>query len=257
MFFFLIKKAFFDIWDNMFRIALLNIGFIASVAIPVLVPQLFDGVPPLKILVIAAGAVWCCIYLAAASLCLKSISDYQAFGFKEFFDALKPAVPIGLTLAGVAAVLFVVATTAIPFYTQINSILGLLFAAVIFWTIVAAALSMQFFLTIRSRLDGRILKSLKKSFIIFIDNPGFSLYVFFCSLIQLILSVFLALLMPGPAGILLFQDQALRLRLLKYDYLEENPDADRKKIPWDALLIDDRDRTGTRTLKNFIFPWKD
>ena len=62
---------------------------------------------------------------------------------------------------------------------------------------------------------------------------------------------------PGPVGVLLYLDEALRLRLLKYDYLEANPEADRKKIPWDALLIDEREKTGDRTLKNFIFPWKD
>jgi hypothetical protein len=71
------------------------------------------------------------------------------------------------------------------------------------------------------------------------------------------ISLFLAFLAPGPAGALLFLDEAFRLRLLKYDYLEANPDANRKQIPWDALLIDERERTGTRTLRNFIFPWKD
>jgi len=49
----------------------------------------------------------------------------------------------------------------------------------------------------------------------------------------------------------------VRLRLLKYDWLEAHPDANRKKIPWDELLIEEREKTGTRTLKNLIFPWKD
>jgi len=44
---------------------------------------------------------------------------------------------------------------------------------------------------------------------------------------------------------------------MKYDWLEANPGADRRKIPWDALLIDEREKTGTRSLKNLIFPWKD
>jgi hypothetical protein len=74
---------------------------------------------------------------------------------------------------------------------------------------------------------------------------------------MLAVSLFLALLFPGPAGILLFLDEAMRLRLLKYDWLEANPDANRRKIPWDALLIEEREKTGTRSLKSFIFPWKD
>jgi hypothetical protein len=257
MFFFLIKKSFFDLWDNMFRVALLNIGFIASAAIPILVPPLLTGIPVFQFAVLALGILWCCVYLAAAALVIPRISNYGGFGFKDFFENIKTAIPIGLVFGGALLLLFLVATTAIPFYSQINSIAGILFAALIFWTLIAACLSLQFFLVIRGRLDKKIFKSLKKSFIIFVDNPGFACYVLFCSIIQLALSVFLAFLIPGPAGILLFQDEALRLRLFKYDYLEENPDADRKKIPWDALLIDDRDKTGTRTLRNFIFPWKE
>jgi hypothetical protein len=75
-------------------------------------------------------------------------------------------------------------------------------------------------------------------------------------LILIIISALTAFLIPGPAGILLYLDEALRLRLLKYDWLEAHPDEGRR-IPWDALLIDEREKTGTRSFRNFIFPWKD
>jgi hypothetical protein len=71
----------------------------------------------------------------------------------------------------------------------------------------------------------------------------------------------LAFLLPGPAGLLLFLDEALRLRLLKYDWLEANPDTTgskkRRQIPWDAILIEEREKTGDRSFRSFIFPWKD
>ena len=89
------------------------------------------------------------------------------------------------------------------------------------------------------------------------DNSGFSVFLFIHNIIALFLSAVFAFMFPGPVGVLLYIDQALRLRLLKYDWLEANPEANRRKIPWDALLIDEREITGTRTLKNFIFPWKD
>jgi len=89
------------------------------------------------------------------------------------------------------------------------------------------------------------------------DNTGFSIFLILHNIIALSFSLLLVfILFPGPVGVLLFTDEALRLRLLKYDWLEENPDANRKKIPWDALLIEEREKTGTRSLKNFIFPWK-
>jgi hypothetical protein len=81
--------------------------------------------------------------------------------------------------------------------------------------------------------------------------------LFIHNILGLLLSILLAFLFPGPAGVILYLDEALRLRLLKYNWLEENPQANRRKIPWDALLIEERERTGTRTFRNFIFPWKD
>ncbi|AEF80672.1 hypothetical protein [Leadbettera azotonutricia] len=254
---FLIKKNFFDLWDNLFRVALLNLGFIASMAIPVFLPTLLAGVPVLGLGVLFIGILWCFVYLSAAALCVKSISDYGAFGFADFFASLKIIWPLGLIAGALVFVCYLLITMVIPFYLAMNSMVGLLLAAVIFWTLVVGALSLQFFFAVRSRLDTKITKIIKKCFIIFFDNPGFALFVFLSTILMLAISVFLAFLFPGPAGILLYQDEALRLRLFKYDWLEANPEANRKQIPWDAILIDERERTGTRSLKSFIFPWKD
>ena len=254
---FLIKKNFFDMWDNLFRVAILNLGFIASLAIPVFLPSLLESVPLLGMAVMLIGILWCLVYLSAASLCLKSVSDYGGFGFADFFNNLKIGWPLGLVAGLVVFIMYLLVTVVISFYLSMNSLIGLLLAAVIFWTLVVVVLSFQYFFAVRNRLDTKISKIFRKCFIFFFDNPGFSIFLFFNNVVMLIISVFLAFLFPGPAGILLFLDEAMRLRLLKYDYLEANPDANRRKIPWDALLIDERERTGTRSLKSFIFPWKD
>jgi hypothetical protein len=254
---FLIKKNFFDLWDNLFKVALINLGFIASVAIPVFIPSLLASVPALGLVVVFLGILWCLVYLSAASLSLKTISDYSSFGFRDFWANLKLALPTGLTLGIFVFLVYILASFIIPFYLQMNSMIGLLLAAVIFWTLVVGVLSFQFFFAVRARLDTKLSKIIKKCFIFFFDNPGFCVFSFLNNLVMLALSFFLALLFPGPAGILLFLDEAMRLRLLKYDWLEANPDANRRKIPWDALLIEEREKTGTRSLKSFIFPWKD
>jgi hypothetical protein len=254
---FLIKKNFFDLWDNLFKVALINLGFIASVAIPVFIPSLLASVPVLAMIVVFFGILWCLVYLSAASLSLKTISDYSSFGFQDFWANLKLALPAGLALGVFVFLGYILSFFIIPFYLQMNSMIGLLLAAVIFWTLVVAVLSFQFFLAVRARLDTKLFKIIKKCFIFFFDNPGFCVFSCLNNLVMLALSLFLALLFPGPAGILLFLDEAMRLRLLKYDWLEANPDANRRKIPWDALLIEEREKTGTRSLKSFIFPWKD
>ena len=254
---FLIKKNFFDLWDNLFKVALINIGFIASLAFPVFIPSLLASVPVLGMGALLVGILWCFVYLSAAALSLRALSDYGNFGFADFFANLKIVWPVGLILGGIVFIGVLLCTVVLPFYLSMNSMFGLLLAAVIFWTLVVAVLALQFFFAVRSRLDTKVIKIIKKCFILFFDNPLFCIFMLIHNLVVLALSTLLAFLFPGPAGILLFLDEGLRLRLLKYDWLEANPEADRRKIPWDALLIDEREKTGTRSLKSFIFPWKD
>ena len=261
---FLIKKNFFDLWDNLFRVALLNIGFIASMAVPIFIPAFLEGVPLLGLIVFFLGIVWCLVYLAASALSLKAVSDYGSFGFADFFANVKKGLPLGIVLGIVIFLCYLLVTVVMNFYLDMaleaegtGSLFGLLLAAVIFWTLIVVVLSFQFFFAVRTRLDTKLSKIIKKCFIFFFDNTGFCIFSLINVIVFLVLSIFLAFLIPGPAGILLFLDEGMRLRLLKYDYLEANPDANRKKIPWDALLIDERERTGTRSLRSFIFPWKD
>lgn len=258
---FLIKKTFFDAWDNLLRIVLLNLGFVASLVIPIALPGIIP-IPLLSIVVAAAGFLWCSVYLAAVALSVKSISDYGSFGFADFWANLKSGWLAGILLGLAGFFCFIVLKVIIPFYMDLHSIIGLLLGAVIFWTLILAFISFQFFFAIRARLDTKALKIIKKCFIIFFDNPGFSVFSLLYTAVTLVLSLVFAFLVPGPAGLLLFLDEGLRLRLLKYDWLEANPlpegeSPKRRAIPWDVLLIEEREKTGTRTLRNFIFPWKD
>jgi uncharacterized membrane protein YesL len=257
MILFLLKKTFFDAWDNLFRLILINLGFIASAAIPILLAPLLSAVPALSLAVLVLGVGWCFVYLSATAFVVKYLSDYSSFGFMDFVQALKEGWPAGLLLGALALLWALIAFTALPFYASMNSLPGLLGSAMIFWILVTVLLAFQYFLPIRTRLDRDLRKVVKKCFIIFFDNPGLVVFTGLHNLVMLALSFFLAFLIPGPAAILLFMDEALRLRLLKYDYLEAHPDANRRRIPWDEILIDEREKTGTRSLRNFIFPWKD
>jgi hypothetical protein len=254
---FLIKKTFFDLWDHLFSMVLVNLGFLASAALPILVPPLLEFNAVLSLGVLLIGLIWLFIYLATAARCIKKISDYGSFGFADFFESIKPSIPAGLAMGLIVFFIVLMVTIVIPFYLSLDSMIGVFLTAIIFWIAVAAVLSLQFFPAASVRLDNNTFKALKKCFIFFFDNTGFCIFSLIHNLILLALSAILAFLMPGPAGILLYLDESVRLRLLKYDWLEENPTANRKRIPWDALLIDEREKTGTRTLRNFIFPWKD
>jgi hypothetical protein len=257
---FLIRKTFYDLWDNLFKIVLINVGFILIMAFLVFIPPLaanLGGSSALETALIIFGLLCCFIYLAAAALCVKPVSDYGFFSFGDFFKSLKTAWRPGLVMGFFALLLYLAASVIIPFYLGMESPIGLVFASIVFWLSVFGLLSFQFYFTVYSRLSNNLFKALKKCVIISLDNTGFSIFSLILNIVVLILSFILAFLFPGPAGILLFLDEALRLRLLKYDWLEANPEANRRKIPWDELLIEEREKTGTRTFKNFIFPWKD
>jgi len=258
---FLLRKTLYDLWDNMFRIVVLNIGFAIAAAIPIFLPALamkFFNSIALEMVLCAFGILVCSVYLAAAAFTLKSISDYGSFGFGDFFKAFKTAWPAGLVMGFFVFVIYLVVTVVIPFYLSMESpVIGLALAAVIFWATVFALLSFQFYFSVYVRLGSSLKKSFRKCMIISLDNSGFSLFSLLHNIVILIFSVLFAFMFPGPAGVLLYLDEALRLRILKYDWLEANPGVNRRKIPWDALLIDERDKTGTRSFKNFIFPWKD
>jgi len=257
---FLIKKTLYDLWDNMFRVVLLNLGFFLCTAIlslPMWFPKILSPNGPLVIVFLVLGTLICSIYLATAALTIKSISDYGNFTFQDFFSNIKKAWPAGIAVFVFVFIIYVMFAVVIPFYASMGSLLGLAVVALLVWVIVFAFLSFQFYFCVYARLGMNIIKSFKKCMLISLDNTGMSIFLIIHNILVLVVSVIFLFMFPGPVGVLLYLDEALRLRLLKYDYLDANPDANRKKIPWDALLIEDREKTGNRTLRNFIFPWKD
>jgi uncharacterized membrane protein YesL len=257
MFGFLIKKAFFDMWDNMFRIILMNLGYIAVLAIFFLLAPLFTSVPVLFFVTIGLGIAVLTVYTGAVSRMCSEIADYKQPGFRDFWSYIKESYPSSLLLALVLTVYVFVISVAFQFYGGMKTLVGPLAVALLFWVTVAWVLASQYYFPIQSRLDKKFRKIFKKTFLVFFDNPGFSILLFLCACIVLVISAFTALLLPGISSILLLWNTAFKLRLYKYDWIEQNPGANRKRVPWDALLVDDRERVGKRTLKGMIFPWKE
>ena len=118
-------------------------------------------------------------------------------------------------------------------------------------------LALPYYFALSSYLPGdRPLKTLRKCFIIAGDNMGFTIFFLLYNIVCLALTVFTMGLVPGIAGMNLASHDAVRLLMLKYDYLEEHPDADRRHLPWADILYDEEEKVGPRSLKSMIFPWK-
>ena len=256
MFGFLIKKTFFDMWDNLIRMIIMNLGFILLLALIALSANLLRSTPPALVAALAVGIAILFTYSGVASWIATQIADYSRPEWHEIWKVLKATYPTSLLFALLNMLLAFLFGVGFPIYGSFKTFVGPLASSFLFWILVFWVLAFQYFFPLQSRLERHFFKILKKMFLLLLDNPLFSFGLLLVSLIILVLSIFTAFLLFGIGTILLCWNVALKLRLYKYDHLERNPD-DRRHIPWDALLTEDRERVGKRTLKGMIFPWKE
>lgn len=258
MFGFLIKKAFFDLWDNFLPAVLMNLGFIALLAIPVTLPAtLAPFSTALALGVMVAGALVVIVYAGLVFGLARHITNFESLEWNMVLPALRAAWKPGLFVGVIGLLHAFLLSIAFPVYTAFNNALGLFALALLFWMSVLWWITVPWFFPVVQRLNAAPATALKKSFILTFDNTGLTVGLTIGALIIALLSFLTAFLLPGIAGLAIWYQTALRLRMYKYDYIEEHPEADRREIPWDALLVDDRERVGKRSLRGMIFPWKD
>jgi uncharacterized membrane protein YesL len=258
MILFMVKKAFFDMWDNLFAIILMNLGFILLVAIPILIPSVLVNVNlVLSIVSFVIGILLLFVFSGGVALATRDLADYKAVGFADVWAFIKQSWKHSLALGAMNIVLIAVLMVAFPVYSGMKHVLGFAAMVILFWFTIIWLLSSQYFFPLFSRLDTNIPKIIKKCFILFFDNTGFTVYMGIVAVVVFVVSGFTAFLIPGIATVILWTQVGFKLRLLKYDFLEQNPETRRKDIPWDAILVEERERVGKRSLKGMIFPWKE
>jgi hypothetical protein len=257
MIFFLIKKTFFDMWDNLLKIFLINLGFVLIIALFFLLSYFASFNFILFFLIIITGALTGSIYAGAASLFMREISDYKSAGFKDFISYIKQSYAVSIFLCIIIVLFIILTSLAFSYWPTLKNMIGFVIVVILFWFCVAFVLSIQHYFAIYSRMKNGPVKTLRKCFLIFLDNPGFSIAIFIGVVFITLASVFF-LLIPGIGTILLWLNNGFKLRLYKYDYLEVHPELkNKRKIPWKELLANEKENVGKRTLKGLIFPWKD
>ncbi|MFA5570660.1 MAG: hypothetical protein ACOX0W_08005 [Sphaerochaetaceae bacterium] len=252
-----IKKAFFDGWDNLITLVLFNVAHLLVFAALYGAWELLDSSLLLATLAVVGVLVLYSLFSGVTSSLLLEVVHYRKVDFSSFSETfstmIKHSLVYALALIVLGAMIFV-----ISFYFLIGHLIGTIIAFMLVWVslLTLLALSYYFPLAIFMKQDGP-LKTLKKSYIIAIDNIGFSVFFGIYRLFNMIISLFFATTLPGFSGDVLSQMVALKLLLYKYDYLEENPDAHRKHIPWESLLVEEEELIGERSIKGMIFPWRD
>ncbi len=264
MILFYLKKNFCDGWDSLLWIALFNICLLAWTAIGFFAVSAVINLPLIYMIVIVVFICGAMVLLFSLSDACSQLANYKSFSISEVFSNIKNVWKIGMLFGLLISFLLFTVLVGLPFYFQMynqtSNLLYLFLSTMIFWILLLSIFALQWFLPLQSQLGGGFKKNLKKCFIMFFDNVGFSVFLGIYSLFIFVFSGVLAFMAPGITGIVLAQNNALRLRLYKYDWLEEHSDLSpkeaRKQIPWDELIAEDRETLGPRDLKSFIFPWK-
>ncbi|AEJ61245.1 hypothetical protein Spith_0972 [Spirochaeta thermophila DSM 6578] len=255
---FLIKKAFFDTWDHLITVVVLNLGFLLSFAIPTVVPEWVSPLGlPVVTAVVVVGLVITFLYLGMLAMAAKEIAFYRTPSFDDLLSYLTHTWKGSLVFGGLTALAVLIPLFFFPFYASWGGAIGFIGMVILLWALIGWSLMSVWFYPLLCQIEPKVRKVLKKSFLLALDNPGLSIVLILSTPVILFISIFTALLVPGPAGLMVWLQDALKLRMYKYEYLEAHPDADRKKIPWETLLIEERERVGKRTLKGMFFPWKE
>ncbi len=257
MLLFMIKKTFFDWWDNFFIIFLMNIGYILILALIFSIPIPFPDSLLVSFIFFFLKSEIFFVYSGAIARATKDISDYNAVDWATFFQHLKNTYKKSLMFGALLAYLLFTLSLLLPFYQQATSFWQLMLLWFYFWIVIGILFTVQWFFPLEAQLEATFVKTLKKCLLFFLDNNAFSIGLWMGTLLLLVLSIGTGFLIPGITAVMLWWNVAVKLRLYKYDYLESVSNADRKAIPWEELLLKDQEIVGKRTLRGFFFPWKD
>ena len=271
---FFFKKNFYDGWDNVLFIfvpnLILDVFFLIGGGLFYLGTK-GNGTAGIIIwgctvlLVITAGSI---LSLAWAESAAK-IADYESAEIKPFFTSLKTCIKDGILYGIVLFAVLIISAAGIIFYFRPVSgatlpFIGLMAGSVFFWIMLTIISALFWYPSLRAIMHNPFKKSIKKCFIILFDNIGSCVVLGIYNFFLLIISIVMVGLAPGLGGIGLSRVNFLRILLKKYDYLEiaEKEAAGKKpvfrnKIPWQELLKEDIEITGSRSIKSFFMPWKE
>ena len=255
---FFIKKAFFDGWDNLIGLVLFNLIYIALIFAGLWGSSYLTALSPMLSFVLLAVVLLAYSLIAGGTAAVVSnYSNYQRDSWNAFRGGIVRNIRHSLLFFAMNFLFFMNIILIMPFYMSMGNIVGIAAVVVMAWIEIFLALAVAYYFPLMNLLPGdRPLKTLRKCLIIIGDNLGFTFFLVLYRLFMLVMSVLTMGLVPGVTGAQLAEQDAMKLLMFKYDYLDENKGADRKHLPWEDLLYDEKEKVGPRSLKNMIFPWK-
>ena len=268
---FFLKKNFCDIWDNFFYIVVCNFfliitvfisGFLLTMTLE-LSSQFNSNTLCVFVIIIFDCFLLSLIYFSNGKNASR-IANFDFPRYVDFFSGFRNTFVDAIFLGFFEGILICTVIVSLPYYflkwEETNKLLYAVFAAAIFWFLIATLFALQWFLGVKTTLGGSFFKCLKKCYILFFDNLGFTIVLFGVNTANVLITILTFGLFPSLAGIAVTNTNAFRLILQKYHWLENHDklfQAKNRKIPWNELLAEDKHTLGNRTLKGLFFPWLD
>ena len=253
-----VKKAFFDLWDHLYFALGVNLVYTLVLLGLISLAPVFQGLGTLGLLVfLPLPALVSALLGGVATYYARDIALTGSVRFRDFLPHLsaswKPSLFFGLGwLVLGAGFLF-----GVPFYASVNPVVGFVFGVLMAWAVFFAAGLGLYYPGLNAQVEPSLRKLVRKAFLLFLANPGLSMAMFLGLVILVAASGLTLGFFPGILGISLWLQVCFKFLLAKYEWMEANPNADHKKVPWTAILADDMEKVGPRSLRNMIFPWKD
>ncbi|MCR4735064.1 MAG: hypothetical protein K5829_08690 [Treponema sp.] len=261
MYGFLLKKNFCDGWDNLLSVVITNVIFLFVGLGLIALNAVASHNTILLVISFILTFIVVSIVIFAYGDTAAAIADFRGIHYVEFFKAIPGVLKDASLFGTMCALIVMISGFSIRYYFAQQTMIGFMMGAAICWIDLFILLSLQWFVALRSNMHNNFRKCLRKCFIVFFDNTAFSVLTGLYTLLLIVLSVLFLGFLPSIAGIEIAHANALRLRLYKYDYLEEHPELttkrERRQIPWEELIYDDREALGPRKLRSFLFPWKE
>ena len=257
MFGFYIKKAFFDGWDNFIQMVLQNIIYIIFFLLLLGSIMVFGDNLSLFIPAVIIVLLLFCLSMGGTSSVVYNWSEYKSETWGPYMKGVGRNYRHSLVFFLCLITLFLLFFLVIPFYLSFNNLIGTVFGVIMVWLAVFLLLVLPFYFPLMNLLPGDgPFKTLKKCFIVAGDNLGYTFVLLFHNIIDIVLTVVTMGLLPGWCGLMLGGQDMMKLLMKKYDWIEENPDKNRKEMDWSEILYDEKETLGPRSFKNMIFPWK-
>lgn len=255
---FFIKKSFFDGWDNLISLVVLNLGYLLVLLTFYGAFELFQVAVVPSLLLVAIALAFNSLYGALVSYQTHSYVHGRKENFHHFIGGIKILYKHALLHVGISVLLASIVIFVIPFYLSYGTTLTFILSVLIFWVVLLILLALLYYYPLAVKMsDDSPFKTAKKALLVVADNIWFTLFFALYQIVLFIMTIFFATIMPGIAGLALSKQVAITLLMYKYDYLEENPKTKRNEIPWDELLYEENEKIGHRSFRSLIFPWKD